>query len=224
MYTGEPIELDDRHDCFQLAAGFCVWYALHGIFRTLGVPRGARAQLSAVSCVHAVVISYHAFDLPLRLPWDYVLALFTSYMAYDTVHRYNRMDASMRIHHACAIVASLAIRGDRAIEHALPALAAPEISSIFLNMMSVLEHLDKGHTRVALLVKALFAVTFVVVRIIWLPPMLWHELSTGGALADVSLWVRASLAALVGANFWWLRELVAGVRRAARQVPAVAIG
>ena len=213
MYTGTLIPPDVRRGGLQIAAGFGAWYAVHGLLRKLRVFRDQTGELSAISLIHAVGATSCAV---VRFPWDYVLALCTSYFMYDSVYSYKRLKTDIRLHHACAIIVSVALRDDREVEPLLPILATLELSSIFLSSIYVLRHFNMENTRAALVAKALFAATFIAVRIIWLPPKLWREMSAGGALAGFGGASRAALAALIGANFCWLPSIVRKIQRALR--------
>ena len=199
--------------------GLCLWSAIHAAARKCRVGRGddpSRGDLYAVSLVHSLLVAGHS-AVPGWVAWDRLLAWMAVYFLYDLAWSVHRLEPSMVLHHLCAAGVSLAVRGRGAARPLLPALCAVEVSTVFLNVVFLLRHRGLGRSRAALVAQALFAASFVAVRILWLPRVLWREaFVAGGALAGLGAGFRAAAAALAAANFWWLRPIARQALRAAR--------
>ena len=200
-----------------------VWAAVHALVRCTGACAAAttprRAELFAVSLVHAALVTWHGFFDPV-LPWRTLLSWMAGYFAYDVAWTWRWMAPTIAMHHACALWVALSVRDDPAVVPLLPILCKVELSTVFLNIVYLQRQLglERSAARACAVSKLLFAASFVAVRIVWMPPVLARELAAGGALAALPASARAAVVALAAANFWWLRSIV---RRARLSLPSL---
>lgn len=186
---------------------------------TVAPAPGSHVELHAISLLHATVLAAFGARSDGRAADPHVHTILTGSLGYF-VHDWlamiflrgdaARLDRTMHLHHALSIFTTCKVLRTPDLWPLVGPVCLIETSSVFLNLMSILQTRRPVPAAAMRAAQLLFAATFFMTRILWLPHLTCTHLLSRSRGSSYQF--RGALLSLNVMNVYWFGKIVRKMR------------